>query len=135
MSPKLTIFWTAAAVLLVGAPLPLLLRGGAAAESAEAATAATVALPLTVEFDGAPTSMRLYRNGELLAEMPAGTPSPWLLEPMIPASTAYEFELRAEWPQPGHSATLRAEPAGREAREQTRRAPLGELHDLFRLTW
>ncbi len=141
MTPKQSMLAATAAVVAAGVALVPLTRAPerraeeTAAPSESASSAVTDA---EVRFSGKPSRLVIRQWGQVLAEMPAGTSTPWYttLRLQQPA----EAEVQAEWP--GATAPQAVElilmPAGKSAVRATRWSEPDTpetLHDIYSLTW
>lgn len=141
MTPKQSMLAATAAVVAAGVALIPLTRapeGRAETAAVPSESAESMTVDAEVRFSGKPARLVIRQWGRLLAELPAGTSTPWYttLRLQQPA----EAEVQAEWP--GATAPQAVElillppgkPAVRETRWSEPDAP-ETLHDIYSLTW
>jgi len=145
MSPRLTCLLTLAGVVLAGVPLLPLTQPRIPGEEPYPSTAVPrqeTAQPvhLTLRFTGKPDALILRYEGEDIASMPPGTPSPWETDLMLPLSaSSVELEAEATWPAPSPENVLTIElaPSGHPSRTDTQWSG-GDgslLHTIFTFSW
>lgn len=142
MSPRTTFFLALAAVLAAGIPLLRLTAPPTLAAAAPAAPSATGCerVYATVRFTGDPAQGVLRWEGKDIATLPAGCPSPWETELLLPVPLSLlELEAEFHWPEgsPQQAVTISLEPAGQPARQDTQWSGEGspELHTIFTFNW
>ena len=143
MNPKATLGLTFIGVMLAGVPLLKLTAEPTKKDvcvDALKETPTTQTVYARVQFTGTPHSCILRYEGEELAAMPQGTPSPWELELHLPGNpSSLELEAEVSWEEGSaeNAVSITLEPAQKEARTETRwTGPDGSLlHDLFIYKW
>ncbi len=145
MSPRLTCLLTLAGVILAGVPLLPLTQPrvpGEAAHPSAAAPRQETGQPvhLTLRFTGKPEALILRYEGEDIATMPPGTPSPWETDLTLSLpSSSVELEAEASWPAPCPENVLTVElaPSGLPTRTETQWSGSDGtlLHTIFTFSW
>ncbi|MBQ4613888.1 MAG: hypothetical protein IJB31_03055 [Akkermansia sp.] len=147
MTPLLRCFFTLIGVLIAGVPLiyltlprdknQQLLQQVTPAPQQEQPKCRTF---LSLRYTGNLSSGILRYEDSVLAEIPAGTASPYELYIELPPNIkVVDIETELHWPEasPENVATLTLEPHGRPARTETQwtGSDGSLLHTIFSFTW